>query len=187
MGRRRKVKLKPKEQLVLGAVIGGILLMAAIAAISPYLLVIIPIILIGIWWYRRRSGRDRRNAMLWVGDMDSMTGTEFEKMLEAVFSTLGYRVSHSGQTGDFGADLILDGPNGRIAVQAKRYTGNVGNKAVQEVYSGMAHYGAREGWVVTNSWFTKAAQTQAKSCGIVLIDRDRLMDMITQARKKVAK
>ena len=57
--------------------------------------------------------------------------------------------------GDFGADLILHGPEGRITVQAKRYSGNVGNKAVQEAYSGMAHYGADKGWVVTNSRFTR--------------------------------
>ena len=135
-------------------------------------------------WRSQRNKKSRRDALLWAGDIDSMTGAEFEKMLEAVFVTMGYQVSHSGQTGDFGADLILDGFGGRIAVQAKRYSGNVGNKAVQEVYGGMAHYGAREGWVANNSYFTKAAQTQAKSCGVKLVDRDMLMNMIVQARKR---
>ena len=70
-------------------------------------------------------------------------------------------------------------------MQAKRYSGNVGNKAVQEVYSGMAHYGADKGWVVTNSWFTKAARVQAESCGISLVDREILINMIQRARKRV--
>lgn len=185
MGRARGVKLGPQGRLVVLALFGGMILIFVLATISPWLLLIVPIAIVLMVWRQQRNKRRHRDALLWAGDIDSMTGTEFEKMLETVFATLGYKVSRSGQTGDFGADLILDGSEGRIAVQAKRYSSNVGNKAVQEVYSGMAHYGAEKGWVVTNSYFTKAAQTQAKSCGVKLVDRDMLMNMIAQARKRI--
>ena len=49
-------------------------------------------------------------------------------------------------TGDFGADL-----DNYIVVQAKRYSKKVGVKAVQEVVAAKAHYGCREGIVVTSN------------------------------------
>lgn len=36
-----------------------------------------------------------------------MDGVQFEKLLAAVFSTLGYAVETTPATGDYGADLIL--------------------------------------------------------------------------------
>ena len=67
------------------------------------------------------------------------------KIPDEYYRQIHFRVRYSGMAGDFGADLILHGPEGRITVQAKRYSGNVGNKAVQEAYSGMAHYGVDKG------------------------------------------
>jgi restriction system protein len=54
---------------------------------------------------------------------------------------LGFSVRKTKVTGDQGVDLIVEGEGRLIAVQAKGYTGSVGNKAVQEVYAGMAFYG----------------------------------------------
>lgn len=156
-------------------------------AIHPALLVLVAIIA-GIYlYYRHKSQRQRRESLLWAGDIDSMTGTEFESMLASIFERLGYNVEHTGSRGDFGADLILSRNGSRIAVQAKRYSQNVGNKAVQEIYSSMPHYRASKGWVVTNSYFTEAAKTQASSCNVRLIDRDELVKAITQARNMHSK
>lgn len=66
----------------------------------------------------------------------------------------------------------------KIVVQAKRYNKNVGIKAVQEAQASIAHYGASEAWVVTNSDYTSAAYELAKSNKVRLINRDALIEMI---------
>lgn len=117
--------------------------------------------------------------------MDNMTGSQFESLLVSVFSVLGYNVSITPATGDYGADLLMTMDDKKIAVQAKRRSNNVGNRAVQEVCAGMLHYGADEGWVVTNSGFTKGAFEQAKSAGITLVDRKILMKYIILANEMI--
>lgn len=176
------MKRRSKGNLWAGLIVLGLLLVIGLAMTNPVLLVVPVVVVVLAVWYWRRSSRKQRYALLWAGNVDAMTGTQFEDMLGVVFGMLGYRVEHTGQTGDFGADLILQQGSRRVAVQAKRYSSNVGNKAVQEVYASMRHYGASEGWVVTNSDFTSAAREQADSCGIRLLDREALLDLILRAR-----
>lgn len=155
----------------------------ALYMVHPVLLAVPAAAAIVYVWYRHKVAKRRRLAVLWAGGLDDMSGTQFEKLLRAVFESLGYAVRHHGKAGDFGVDLMLTGEGGRrIAVQAKRYRGNVGNKAVQEVYAGMAKWKADDGWVITNSHFTRAAVEQAKSCGVRLVDREELLDIIAEAR-----
>src|SRR5690606_10359986 len=81
-------------------------------------------------------------------------------------------------TGDFGADLVISKDGRRIVVQAKRYSKNVSLKAVQEAVAAKAHYGATEAWVVTNSGFTEAALTLARSNNVKMYGRAELINMI---------
>lgn len=177
------MKRRSKANLWAGLIVLGLLLVIGLAMVNPVLLVVPAAVVVLAVWYWRRSSRKQRDALLWSGDVDAMTGTQFEDMLGVVFGILGYRVEHTGQAGDFGADLILQQGARRVAVQAKRYSSNVGNKAVQEVYASMRHYGASEGWVVTNSNFTAAAKEQADSCGVRLLGREALLDLILRARE----
>lgn len=108
-----------------------------------------------------------------LAQIDNMDGHEFEEYLAAHFQKLGYRVENVGTGGhDYGVDLILK-KNGNItAVQAKRYNGSVGIKAVQEIMSGMVYYGADSAMVVTNSKFTASAQELASRGNVELWDRE---------------
>jgi restriction system protein len=74
----------------------------------------------------------------------------------------GYDVRGTPATGDQGADLIAERDGKKIIIQAKRYEGTVGNKAVQEVSEAVSYYGGDEGWVVTNSTFTASAKASLK-------------------------
>jgi hypothetical protein len=103
-------------------------------------------------------------------DLDSLSGPEFETHVAKLLTSAGYDVMGTPQTGDQGADLIAKKDGKKIVVQAKRYQGPVGNKAVQEVFSAMSFYGGDEGWVVTNSTFTPSAKALAQKAGIRLID-----------------
>lgn len=114
-------------------------------------------------------------------EVDEMEGTEFEDFLEVLFRKKGYRVRTTATTGDYGADLIL---NNHIVVQAKRYAGSIGVKAVQEVIGAKGFYQADEGMVVTNSYFTPNAVNLAKANHIELWDRERLMKEIKSTKDK---
>ncbi|WP_249306034.1 restriction endonuclease [Lederbergia citrea] len=119
-----------------------------------------------------------------IDKIDQMSGQQFEYYLSQMLGKQGYKVRLTKVTGDFGADLVLTSPTGKIiVVQAKRYKKNVGIKAVQEVGTSMSHYNATEAWVITNSYYTKAARTLAKSNGIQLYNRDNLINWIIKAKQ----
>lgn len=112
-------------------------------------------------------------------EIDQMSGFEFEKYIKEMYAFLGYSVKHTPYVGDQGADLILKSQDGeKTAVQVKCYSGNVPNKAVQEVVASMKLYKCTKGAVVTNSYFTSAAIELAKANDIELIDRKKLGDII---------
>ncbi|MCL6573586.1 MAG: restriction endonuclease, partial [Bacillus sp. (in: Bacteria)] len=81
-------------------------------------------------------------------------------------------------SGDYGADLLLTKGAKKVVVQAKRYSKDVGIKAVQEVIGAKSYYTAQDAWVVSNSYFTKAAKALAQKSNVLLVDRDELIDSI---------
>lgn len=108
-------------------------------------------------------------------DIDQMEGLEFEKYVASWLRSHGFKsISVTQGSGDFGVDITARKSNIKYAVQCKRYSGNVGLSAVQEVVAGMNYYGCQKGIVVTNSYFTKQAQLLADSNDVKLIDRDSL-------------
>ena len=115
-----------------------------------------------------------------MASIDAMSGPQFEEFLVALFASKGCRVWHSGGRGDFGADLIVDGPRSRTVVQAKRWNALVGHGAVQEVVAARGHYQGQYAIVVTNSHFTDHAKKLARTNQVELWDRERVAYEITQ-------
>lgn len=110
-----------------------------------------------------------------IYEIDNMNGWQFEEMITTLFTKMGYVANRTKMTGDQGVDVIARRDNEILAIQAKCYTSqNVGNKAVQEVYTGMSYYGANDAYVITNQYFTKSAQELAHRIGVSLWDRDAL-------------
>ena len=137
---------------------------------------IVIIILLGlIWllWKVRLSTIDR---------IDRMDGREFELFLEKLFTALGYKVTVTPASRDFGADLLLETEEGwSIAVQAKRYEKVVGLEAVQQVAAAVPYYQVQEGWVITNSSFTDGAYELAEPNRVRLIARQELEQLLKEA------
>lgn len=106
-------------------------------------------------------------------------GYKFEHSLDNIFNKLGYESIVTKASGDQGADLIIIRNGIKTVVQSKYYTGSVGNKAVQEVYSAINFYNANNAMVVTNSIFTKSAVELAKANNIILIDGIELYKIIS--------
>lgn len=110
-------------------------------------------------------------------NLDGLLGVEFEVWIAKALKESGFEdVRGTPTCGDQGADLIAKRNGKVIIIQAKRYQGPVGNKAVQEVISAITFYGGDEGWVITNSTFTPSAKALAQKGGIRLIDGETLKD-----------
>lgn len=112
--------------------------------------------------------------------VDGMDGIEFEELCGTLFEGLGYRVTMTPVTGDYGADLVCERPGDRLIVQAKRYDGTVGEEAIQQVAAARAHYVGDRALVVTNSHFTRHAVSLAATNGVELWDRDALVGYLAQ-------
>ncbi|MBP1995208.1 restriction endonuclease [Paenibacillus eucommiae] len=104
--------------------------------------------------YMNRMERLRKSG---IADIDKMDGRQFEIYLGGLFKNRGYDVRVTRSAGDYGADLVISKQGKKIVVQAKRYSKNVRIEAVQQVQGSIRHYGANEGWVVSNQNYTEAA------------------------------
>jgi HJR/Mrr/RecB family endonuclease len=118
-----------------------------------------------------------------IGDFDSLNGHQFEDYLKELFSALEYQVIRTKLSGDQGADLIIKKDEQKTVVQAKKYSGDVTNKAIQEVVASKEHYGASKAMVVTTGMFTKSAIELAKSNKVELWDKNRLNEIISSINK----
>ena len=115
---------------------------------------------------------------LTIIDIDLMSGIQFEEFLCQYFNKQGYDCSTTKATGDQGIDLIAKKGELTIAIQAKCYSGTVGNHAVMEAVAGMKYYNANRCMVITNSTFSKSAIELAKANGVILWDRQVLIEKI---------
>jgi restriction system protein len=102
------------------------------------------------------------------GYNEKMDGFEFEIFCAEKLENEGWVVKKTKNGTDQGVDLIIEKGSRKIAVQCKKYSSPIGNKAVQEVKSGIEHYHLNEGIVLVNNKFTKSAIELAKSNNIGL-------------------
>ncbi|WEK56243.1 MAG: restriction endonuclease [Candidatus Cohnella colombiensis] len=65
-----------------------------------------------------------------IADIDKMSGRQFEHYLNHLFKAHGFSVTVTQAAGDFGADLVISKDGRKLVVQTKRYSKNVGIKAV---------------------------------------------------------
>lgn len=109
-----------------------------------------------------------------------ITGIDFEMYLKSQIESAipDAYVDTTPASGDHGADLIARYKGITIAIQAKYYSGSVGNAAVQEIHAGMGFYDADFGMVVTQSTYTEHAKSLANKLGIHLENVDSFIDKL---------
>lgn len=122
----------------------------------------------------RKKLRYKRYLDSPLASIDRMKGDEFEEYLAAHFRKLGYHVSLTPKSNDYGADLIIKKDGKITVVQAKRYRDKVGIKAIQEIIGAKGYYKADKMMVVTNSYFTSAAYKLAAANDVTLWDRNSI-------------
>ncbi|MEK4339368.1 restriction endonuclease [Brevibacillus sp. FSL K6-6036] len=136
----------------------------------------------------KQSRKPLSDQELLTADIDSLSGPDFERLMEAYYRDKGYQVERVGGSGDNEVDLILQDKKGyKIAVQCKRWKKNVGNDIVLRLKAGKQVYGCYDAWIVTTSHFTKTAIEIAGPLNITLINGAQVHDMIRRWRKEKAK
>lgn len=114
-----------------------------------------------------------------MADVDNMDGVTFETFVERVLIEKGYTsIVRTPYSGDHGVDILATMGINRYAVQCKRYSRSVGNKAIQEAFTGQHYYKADCAIVVTNSRFTSSAKEEAKRLRVELWDRSVLEKIV---------
>lgn len=112
-------------------------------------------------------------------DFDNMDGHEFENFCATLLKQNGFKsVSVTKASGDQGIDILATKDGIKYGIQCKCYSSEVGNKAVQEAFSGKTFYNRHVGVVLTNNYFTSSAKELAEKNGIILWDRKQLLKMI---------
>ncbi len=115
---------------------------------------------------------------MYNNNFDYMEGHEFEHFCANLLKENDFEnVEVTPGSGDQGVDIIAFKDGVKYGIQCKCYSSDIGNKAVQEAYSGARFYDCHVPVVLTNRYFTSSAKELAKKTGVLLWDRDKLEKM----------
>lgn len=125
---------------------------------------------------RRRRGRAgkaaARTSAFSLGHgprQDRGDGHAFERLVAAKLEGYGFRADITAGSGDQGIDIIARRDGRKIGIQCKRYAGAVGNRAVQEAFSGRAFHRVDLAVVITTGHYTPSARALSRRTGVHLL------------------
>ncbi len=128
----------------------------------------------------------RKKVKMCNNDYDYMEGHDFEYFCADILRKNGFEsVKVTPGSGDQGIDIIAIKDGVKYGIQCKCYSSDIGNKAVQEAFSGAKFYDCHVPAVITNRYFTKSANELAKKNGVLLWDRDKLNELIKYKERKL--
>lgn len=130
--------------------------------------------------YLARLAINDDSTKITIGDIDIMSGSEFEQYIAKLFKSYGYKTEVTKASGDQGIDVIAEKNGIKYAIQAKCYNSPVGNHAIMEAVAGAKYYDADQIMVITNNTFTKSAIELAKKNNVHLWDRKVLIEKISE-------
>ena len=111
-------------------------------------------------------------------------GLAFEHWCASKLKEMGWRADVSKAAGDQGVDIEAEKRGVRVAIQCKRYTSAIGNKAVQEACTGAQNTQAHFACVLGTGGFTRSANELAEGTGVVLLDASQIGDFDRVFQKK---
>lgn len=128
-----------------------------------------------VWWRRHRALQ--RKKALQLHDIDRMSGHDFEFYVADILKFRGCQnVQVTQKSGDFGADILFTKDGVKYAAQVKRSRSQIGVKALYEAAGGEKYYKADKSVVITNSFYTPAAQSYSRESGVLLVNRPELIE-----------
>lgn len=135
------------------------------------------VIILCVWLSKRKRVKGKRYSIYAIDNISD--GHDFEYVIADLLKNVGfYNVKVTVGSGDYGIDVVGWYDGASYAIQCKKYSNKVGVSAVQEAYSGRSYYGCNYAVVVTNNYFTPAAQKLARSNGVILWDRTMVKRLI---------
>lgn len=137
--------------------------------------IVLAALLLPAWMLRERSaGRRARGRR--PGKIASRRpsfcprdGHAFEQWVADRLEMHGWRADVTSGSGDQGIDIIARRDGRKIGIQCKRYDGAVGNKAVQEAFSGRAFHRVDMAVVITTGHYTQSARALSRRTGVHLL------------------
>lgn len=163
---------------------------ATLASYAQYVVPVLCLIGAGMSAWRRRTRQTLVSNVAQAKGADALNGMswrEFELLVGEAFRLQGFRVIETGGGGaDGGVDLVLSKGSEKFLVQCKQWKAyKVGVEVVRELYGVMAARGATGGFVVTSGTFSGDAQEFAQGRNVKLVDGQRLIGLIRQARESL--
>ena len=132
-------------------------------------------------WIREQQGLVPIDSEL--SRIDAMEGLQFEYWCAEVLEKAGFiDVSVTRGSGDQGVDVLATKDGVKYAIQCKCYHSDLGNSPVQEINTGKVIYHCHVGAVMTNRYFTKGAIEAAEATGVLLWDRDKLIEFMSNTK-----
>lgn len=145
------------------------------------LIVIVALVLILL---SEKDQAEKKQTFALSSSIDGMDGHDFEHWCAELLRRNGFtNVSVTPGSNDQGIDVLAYKDGLKYGVQCKCYSNDLGNKPVQEATAGRAVYGCDIAVVMTNRHFTKGAVEAAKATGVWLWDRDKLAQMVSNAKE----
>lgn len=125
-------------------------------------------------------------SFLTIEDFDNLNPDMFEAGIGSLFYNKN-QVQLTPNSNDKGVDVVVRGPELNLLIQAKQSKNIVGSDGVQEVYAALNYYKQKyfEDFklaVVTNNDFTPNAYALAETNNVELINRKKLIEMISYFR-----
>ena len=124
------------------------------------------------------SGLDQRPNLM------ELTPTEFEALIQNLFTTMGLEARQTRPSRDGGVDCVAWDPRpifgGKVVIQAKRYKNTVGVSAVRDLFGTLQNEGASKGILVTTSGYGQASFEFARNKPIELIDGANLLYLLAE-------
>ncbi len=128
---------------------------------------------------------EQKSPVKKVTDFDKMQdGHSFEAFCAELLQKNGFEnVIVTSGSGDQGIDILCRKEEVKYGIQCKCYSKDIGNKAVQEAYSGAQFYKCHVPVVMTNRDFTSGARSAAEKTNVLLWNRHKLETLIKNADK----
>lgn len=129
-------------------------------------------------WQQKESGLSYQDYQM--QKVDGMDGHEFETWCADLLCKNGFiDVNVTPASNDQGVDIIATNDGVPYAIQCKRYSSDLGNTPIQEVFAGKQMYDCHVAVVMTNQHFTPGAKALAFKTGVLLWDRDELIHLMS--------
>ena len=111
-----------------------------------------------------------------------LTPTEFESLIQNLFSSMGLETKQTRASRDGGVDCIAYDTRpifgGKVVIQAKRYKNTVGVSAVRDLFGTLQNEGASKGILVTTSGYGSASYDFAANKPLELIEGTNLLYLL---------